>query len=169
MTGHHRSLRKLVTALRNLTGGTTSKYSSEERRPWLANFFCEALAVAFLCLELMILTHRGIRYHANQWKKHIIGGSILVMIRMGLIIFIASLGTYVQDPDTLALIGLAVILAQVLTRIAGDMAFPHSNAHEDAESDEDSEDESRPNVTHARAEHTNNDKNVDKKHGEHEP
>ena len=82
-------------------------------------------------------------------------GVMFAAIRVGLIAFIASLSQYVQNPELLSIIGCITIIAQVLTRLLGDLVYPKAKVctegqdHEDNEID--SEDEHWPNITHAAA------------------
>ena len=152
-------------ALRHLAGGGGgTKYTAEERQQRVANFFCGSMAIAWICLDWMCLTHQGIRRNVERCevkcrltsaKRVSKLGVMFAAIRVGLIAFIASLSQYVQNPELLSIIGMIVIIAQVLTRLLGDLVYPKAKVctegqdHEDNEID--SEDEHWPNITHAAA------------------
>lgn len=163
-------LRRLVAFLkeyaRNLAGGEGStNLPTDERQERVANFFCGSMVITFVCLDAMILTHQGVKTNAKrcqcqQTKKISKIGIFLASIRVGIIIFVATLSQYVQKPELVASIGMVSIVVQVFTRILGDLVYPkaiHVSTGDDKESDGESESERWPNVTHARAEAPIND------------
>lgn len=168
-------------ALRHLAGGGESKYTTEERQQRVANFFCGSMAIAWVCLDLMILTHKGIKTNMKRCevecrltsaKRVSKGGVVFAAVRVGLVAFIASLSQYVQDPEMLAIIGMIGIILQVLTRLLGDLVYPEgkkcNNGQGHGDDEQDSEDEHWPNITHARAKPagTSSDKKLkDEEHG----
>lgn len=169
-------LRRLIqllrdSAMRHLAGGGGPKYSTDERQQRVANIFCGSLAIAWVCLDLMILTHQGLRNNVRRCECQITKrvskvGVFFAFIRVGLVAFIASLSQYVQQPELIAIIGMVTIIAQVFTRVFGDMIYPKAkvasagdHGDEDDGSERDSEEDHWPNVTHARAKH------VDEKSG----
>jgi len=151
-------------ALRHLAGGGTPKYTAEERQQRVANFFCGSMAIAWICLDWMCLTHQGIRRNVERCevecqltsaKRVSRLGVMFAAIRVGLIAFIASLSQYVQDPELLSIIGMITIVAQVLTRLLGDLVYGKpkvcTEGHDHDDNENDSEDEHWPNITHAAA------------------
>jgi len=60
---------------------------------------------------------------------------ILVLARVGLIAFAATIFLYVTDPEKLAVIGLFGIFAQVLLRFLGEFIFPLDREEEEAKCD----------------------------------
>ena len=159
------------SAMRRLAGGGGPKYSTDERQQRVANFFCGSLAIAWICLDLMILNHQGLRNNVRRCECQITKrvskvGVFFAFVRVGLVAFIASLSQYVQKPELIAIIGMVTIIAQVFTRVFGDMIYPKAKVasagdHGDEAdgSERDSEEGHWPNVTHARAQH------VDEKNG----
>ena len=162
-------LRRLVAffreyALRNLAGGGGStNFSTDERQERVANFFCGSMVITFVCLDAMILTHQGVKTNAKRCqcqhtKKISKFGIFLASIRVGIIIFIATLSQYVQKPELVASIGMVSIVVQVFTRILGDLVYPKAiHVSTDGHQERDGESERWPNVTHARAEPPAND------------
>jgi hypothetical protein len=86
-------------------------------------------------------------------------GVALILARVGLIVFIATLRGYVTDPLLLAVIGLCGILAQVLLRVISSIVFPDDGVHTEGVDEhgnpivvEDDENENKwPNTTQAQA------------------
>jgi len=164
------------SAMRHLAGEGGPKYSTDERQQRVANFFCGSLAIAWICLDLMILTHQGLRSNVRRCECQITKkisklGVLFAFIRVGLVAFIASLSQYVKNPELIAIIGMVAIIAQVFMRVLGDMIYPKAkvasagDGHGDGDGDgddgseSDSEEDRWPNVTRARAEHVDG-KNV---------
>jgi hypothetical protein len=153
---------------RSLAGGSgASKYDPEDRRQRTAYLFCFSLATIWICLDGMTLFHLGInnsrmRCKCERSKVLNIKGIILVVLRVGMIVFMATLGIYETDTQNLAIIGLFCVLLQLFLRKLGtkflsaaqihsvDGAVPKENALGSAYQS-DSEDFKWPNVTHAEA------------------
>lgn len=176
-------LRKLLqvlrdSAMRHLAGGGGPKYSTDERQQRVANFFCGSVAIAWICLDLMILTHQGLRNNVHRCECQITKklsklGVLFAIIRAGLIAFIASLSQYVQKPELIAIIGMVTIVAQVFTRVLGDLVYPkakvgadHGHGDEADGSENDSEEDRWPNVTRARAKPVDRKEDADEERGE---
>ena len=177
-------LRKLLqvlrdSAMRHLAGGGGPKYSTDERQQRVANFFCGSMAIAWVSLDLMILTHQGLRNNVHRCECQITKkisklGVLFAIIRAGLIAFIASLSQYVQKPELIAIIGMVAIIVQVSTRVLGDLIYPKAKVAADhghgAEAgsgrDNESEEDRWPNVTHARAKHVDQKGDTDEERGE---
>lgn len=177
-------LRKLLqvlrdSAMRHLAGGGGPKYSTDERQQRVANFFCGSMAIAWICLDLMILTHQGLRNNVHRCECQITKkisklGVLFAIIRAGLIAFIASLSQYVQKPELIAIIGMVAIIVQVSTRVLGDLVYPKAKVAADhghgdeagGGSENDREEDRWPNVTHARAKHFDRKGDTDEERGE---
>jgi len=146
-------------AIRNLAGaggGKASQFTTDERKQRVADFFCGSLAIAWICLDLIILTHQGIRNNANRCKlqrtkKISIIGISLAFVRVSLIAFMASLSQYVTEPQSVAIIATCAIIAQVITRFLGDLIYPKAKCAPGDGHEDDEEEEKWPNVTDARA------------------
>lgn len=78
-----------------------------------------------------MLMHKGLHYngrrllHETTDKVRILA-VLLVLARVGLLAFIATLWLYVTDPHFLAAIGMCCIFMQVLLRAVGNVVFPHT-------------------------------------------
>lgn len=160
--GDHRLLHRSGLHLdvqRVLAGSDAlSEYGTEDRQQRVANFFCASLAVVWFTSDMMILAHKGLKDNAGRCRCKVTGkvsfiSVLFVLLRTGLLVFIATLSLYVNDPEQLSLIGLAGIVAQVSLRAAGDVFFPKDQVHASDvnQPEEDSEDEKWPNVTHPRS------------------
>ena len=108
-----------------------------DRRQAIAHFFCGSMAIVWFCSDLMITIHRGLkdnlgrcRFEQEGSTKKVLG-LCLVLIRVGLIAFIATLSQYVTEPDFLAFIGLMGILTQVALRYIGSIIFDEHDDDDD--------------------------------------
>lgn len=113
---------------RFLAGGDAPDFPLDERRQRIADFFCISMAIVWLCLDLMILTHLGVEDNIGRCKCQRTGSfryisAVLVLARIAMIGFIATLSRYVTQPETLAFVGLLGILVQVSLRVAGTTIF----------------------------------------------
>jgi hypothetical protein len=137
-TSDRRMLFPLAFA-RILAGAETPDFPYEERRQRVADFFCGSLALVWFCSDAMILTHRGLKDNLGRCRWDQIGSRkyiamALALIRIGMIIFIATLSQYATEPELLCFIGMVGILAQVLLRVVGTSIFDEEERHEDFES-----------------------------------
>jgi xanthosine utilization system XapX-like protein len=137
-TSDHRMLFSHAFA-RFLAGAEAPDFPSEERRQRVADFFCGSLALVWFCSDGMILTHRGLKDNLGRCRWDEIGSRkyiamLLALIRVGMIVFIATLSQYATKPDVLAFIGLVGILVQVMLRVVGSSIFDEEESHEDFES-----------------------------------
>lgn len=155
--------RMLHSLHRMLAGGDNSGLSTEDRQQRVANIFCISMAVVFLCSDLLMIVHQGLkdsmgRCVCEETHKTKTLGITLVLVRGGIIAFMATLSRYVTDPTALSLIGLAGIVAEVALRFVGTLVFPDDRVHAKVDSQgldvpqDDVEDRKWPNVTHAVAE-----------------
>lgn len=117
------------------SGGGESKYSLEDRRKRISIFFCIGLAMVFICLDLMSLTHRGIkgsmeRCHCADNKLRVKGILLVVVLRLVGILYIGTACLYLTEPESVALAGFASIILQVLIRWMGTKYFPSSEKDE---------------------------------------
>lgn len=128
-----------------------------------AHLFGGTLAVIFFSLDVMTLLHLG----KEQCQKRLKGrknfkGMAVVAIRIGLIVFTATLSQWLTEPTDLAVVGLFCVLAQLSMRKFGSMYLSHKQIRAVAgpggekqvviASDDETGDAQWPNVTHARAE-----------------
>jgi hypothetical protein len=157
--------RMLFDVPRGLAGGDSSalEYDTADRQQRIANFFCGCLAVVWLCIDVMLIVHRGLKDNIGRCKcKHThktkLVGVVLILLRVGLIAFIATLSLYVTDPLLLPVIGLCGIFAQLVLRAISNVVFPDDRVHSEVDDHgkhvivEDDEDENKwPNTTQAQA------------------
>ncbi|GKY93844.1 hypothetical protein MPSEU_000351300 [Mayamaea pseudoterrestris] len=104
-----------------------SSLPTEVRQQNIANLFSGSMACVWLCQDIMLLAHKGL--HANYHRgvecsiaKRAISVSF-VLVRVGLIVFFATLSQYETDPARLAAIGCAGVVMQFLSRAVGTMVF----------------------------------------------
>lgn len=151
---------------------TNTPYDPQEIRRRAANMFAGSLAIIFFCLDMMTLLHLGIeqskeRCICAQFKQRNTKGIFLVLFRIGLIAFTATLGLWDTESVDLSATGLALVLIQLWTRKLGGKYLSQerakemqgAGAHHDHHSaghgmtaEEPSGEASWPNVTQARAE-----------------
>ena len=140
----------------------------------IAHLFCGAMAMVFFCLDVTVLAHVGLQKEMGKCTRQgatcrISGqekaiynykGIALVVFRCAITLFLATLSMWVSEPRTLAEIGLAAVICQLVNRFLGDVFFPdeqhyggHHHHHEgvDDEDDEYNEEYKWPNVTHAQS------------------
>jgi hypothetical protein len=151
-SSNHRALFSALT--RFLAAAEEPKFGLEERRQRVAHFFCISMALVWFCSDAMILIHRGLKDNLGRCRCSQSGGLryiavALFFIRVGMIVFIATLSQYVTDPELLAFIGLVGIIVQVLLRVVGTSFFGHE--YDDGEDDGESS-HMWPNVTRPQVE-----------------
>jgi hypothetical protein len=119
---------------RRLAGGSDPPIANDiDRRQRIAHFFCISLALVWLCLDVMMLAHKGVQFNLDRCKSCEVHQNrtkyafIMGIFRVGLIVFIASASQYLTDPSLLALVGLMGIIIQVLLRVAGSFFFNESD------------------------------------------
>lgn len=94
----------------------------------VATLFCISLTIVLLSMEVMMATHKGVKkfyqvlfhemeaMHLSKLNRPLL---IIVVWKVILIVFIATLHLYVTESVHIALIGLIVILLMCFTRFAG--------------------------------------------------
>lgn len=127
-----------VRALRSLAEGSLGDFDESTRRQQIAYFFCFSLGVVWVCSDLMMIMHKGLYYNWKRLRHEITDevrkiAVILVLVRVGLVAFIATLWLYLTDPHHLAAIGMCCIIVQMLLRAIGDIVFPHESLDEDGD------------------------------------
>jgi hypothetical protein len=158
---------------RFLAGSGGGGLSTEERQQAAANVFSASMALVFICLDVMLLFHRGLKTSIGRCqcvhsKTKNYRGIILTVARIALILFFATLSQYENnDPQQLAILGLAGVVAQLIIRQLGSVFFVEHEKEEAAAEKHDGEltkckidmEETKwPNVTHAAAEHAHKEK-----------
>lgn len=94
----------------------------------IATVFSISMALTFFFLDALVLFHRGLKENYNRCvckrtKKMNVKGMILVVARVLLIVFFATLSQYVTDPSKLAMFGLLGVVAQLSCRNLGFLFF----------------------------------------------
>jgi hypothetical protein len=122
--------RLLTSPLSRLLAGSdeSSAFEVDERRQHIADFFCISMAIVWLCSDLMIINHRGLTDNLGRCRFTHTGflkfaSIFLVTLRLGMVIFIATLSQYVTQPSVLAGVGLAGIVGQICLRVVGSSLF----------------------------------------------
>ncbi|KAG7349475.1 bacterial low temperature requirement A protein LtrA [Nitzschia inconspicua] len=147
----------------------------EERKENTAYLYCGAMAIVFFCMDTIVLCHVGLRKEVSRCqfkdavctvtgkrsKNYNYKGIVVVTFRCAITIFMATLSLWMSDPEYLAEIGLAAVVAQLINRFLGDIFFPddghfgdhhhHQKEGLDDEDDEYDEEYKWPNVTHPQA------------------
>ena len=126
---------------RLLAGGGESaalRFETDDRQQRIAHFFGGSLAVAFVCLDGMSIAHKGVNENLSRCKckqTHTVRPAIIIMIicRIALVAFFATLSQYCTDPSSLATLGLVGIACQLLTRVVGSFIFPPDEAEQEDE------------------------------------
>ena len=139
-------------------GGGSSYYDPEDRQQRIAHLFCWSLTTIWFCLDAMTLLHLGIksshdRCQCEHTKAFNVKGIFLLVCRVGLLVFMATLSQYETDPENLALLGLMGVVLQLAFRKLGTMYLSAEQVHalEKAGKTTDPESSKWPNVTHAQA------------------
>ena len=128
-SGHRRMLLVDVAGeFRRFLAGDNSaalRLTAADRQQRIANFFCGSMAAVWFLSDMLILVHRGIKENLQRCKNTPKPKLIkilaipLLLARVGLVVFIATLSQYQTSPSYLAFIGLVGILAQVVLRVVG--------------------------------------------------
>jgi hypothetical protein len=117
----HRNLLSMIIP-RMLAGGESAalRFDTDHRQQLIAHFFCGSLALIWFSLDAMSLAHRGLQNSREAYRNsgHPYMFPILLAVRVGLLVWCATLSQYVHDPHLLSLLGLFGIFAQVCLRIA---------------------------------------------------
>ena len=104
----------------------------EVRQQHVAHYFCVSMALVWLCLDVMLVAHKGIAFNIkrcsesrgnNSQQSLAIG---MTVIRGSLIVFFGTMGFYITEPTLLSFLGLMGIIVQVGLRLGGSAAFDDS-------------------------------------------
>merc|ERR1712157_189664 len=134
-------------------GGELYELSKDERQERIAIVFSMGIAAVWFFRDAMILCHQGLsinlkRCHTEcrtQVKK---GAILVILLRILAYVFSALIFLVVTAPESVALLGFALITAQIVLRVAGQYYFtPHIHIKQDDASESFSEQERWPNVT----------------------
>ena len=114
-------------------GGGALQFDSEDRQQRTAHLFCGSLAAVFLLSDLLIVVHKGFKEHMDKCKRNHTSkaakllGLPLLLVRIGLIAFMASLSQYTTDGTIIAFVGLMCILVELMLRVVGTSLFKEEN------------------------------------------
>lgn len=109
------------------------------RRQNVAHFFCISMATVWLCLDVISLAHRGVRFNLRRCERRRTNGgqkflSIgMALARAALIVVFGTMSLYCTGPTTLAFVGLIGIVVQAGLRVAGTAAFDETDLQESCE------------------------------------
>lgn len=105
----------------------------EVRQQHVAHYFCISMAIVWLCLDVMLVAHKGIAFNVkrcsdsrcNKGQQSLAIG--MVVIRGSLILFFGTMGFYISEPTLLSFLGLLGIIVQIGLRLGGSAAFDDSD------------------------------------------
>lgn len=122
----HRALFPIFN--RFLAAETTAlRFETADRQQRIAHFFSGSLALVFLCLDLMILAHRGVKPNMDRlkkgWKIKILV-ALLVALRLAIIVFVGTVSQYITDPAQLAGMGVGCVFLQLACRVLLNFVIP---------------------------------------------
>jgi hypothetical protein len=135
------------------SSGADGRFTLEDRRQKIAHLFCASMAIIWFCSDVMTLAHRGLKDNLGRCRIGTSGALryasvTFFLVRVGLIVFIATLSQYVTEPDVLAVLGLLGILCQVALRFVGSFIFEEQFTHDDGSNEFD---DVWPNITKPQA------------------
>ena len=122
---------------RLLAGGDDDGGDMERERSAL--LFCVSLAVIFLCLDGMTVLHIGLDDISSRLRSHgkrNVKGITVLVLRLAIIPFTATLSVWETDPGRLSMIALLCVLAQLVLRKFGNMFLSPQVEPEPAAGDE---------------------------------
>lgn len=121
---------------RFLAGGTSAglRFAPADRKRRVAILFSGSLAIVWFCLDVFVICHRGIKEQLNrvntECPKYRWVVIVMILARILLIAFAATVFLYETQPETLALIGLCGQIAQLILRGVGELLFPVTEEEE---------------------------------------
>ena len=110
-------LRHLVTLMSRNLAGTEDTIGRKQRT---ANMFCISMTIVWICLEGMWMCHSGKKYFSFLKHKQ---GIFVGFLRLSLVILMATISQYTIEPERVALIGLALLGAEVATNVWADYCW----------------------------------------------
>jgi uncharacterized membrane protein YeiB len=131
---NHRLLYPTMAA-RWLAAGESAalRLDKEDRRQRIAHLFSGSLALVWFCLDVVTWAHSNFEVlpRASQGRKARVAAIVLVVLRVALIGWIATVSQYETDPDVLSIMGLAGILAHLGSRALVNYLLPSGQEGED--------------------------------------
>ena len=111
------------------SGGGALLYDPEDRQQRSAHLFCGSLAAVFLLSDLLIIVHKGMKEHMDKCKNNQrskaakLLGLPLLLVRIAVIVFMATLSQYATDGSLISFVGLVCILVELMLRVVGTALF----------------------------------------------
>ena len=113
----------------------------DEKKKMVANLFSWAMALAFLCMDIMQFAHVGIKKNVESCKiygacprtgekkmRYNIKGLFFVTLpRVAITVFVVTLSLWETSPKTLAALGFVAVTSQLITRFLGKVWFPETD------------------------------------------
>lgn len=126
----------MVDGGHRLLAGGDDRTSERERS---AHLFCGSLAIIFACMDGSVVLHIGLeeisnRLHTNGKRNP--ASIIVLLLRLGVIPFTATLSQWETEPDRLAMIGLLCVLSQLVVRKLGNIFLVHDDVVQPAAANE---------------------------------
>lgn len=119
-------------------GGGALLYEPEDRQQRSAHLFCGSLAAVFLLSDLLIVVHKGIKEHMDKCKNNQrskaakLLGLPLTIVRIAVIVFMATLSQYATDGSLIAFVGLVCIVVELMLRVVGTALFKEETEEDEA-------------------------------------
>ena len=135
-SGDRRFLSPIIERL--LAGGESAalRFDTDDRQERIAHFFSGSLALVFCCLDGISLAHKGMnvtfkRCECQETKQVRVSVLLLLIFRVAVIGFFATLSQYCTDPAVLATLGFVGIFLQLFIRVLGSFLFPIDAAEQE--------------------------------------
>ena len=114
---------------RSLAGASDSGYTdSATQQERSAHLFCGSLSIIFACLDFMTVLHIG--YESADIKNVGVIGVIVLVLRLTVIPFTATVSQWETEPAKLSMIGLLCVLGQLFVRKLGNIFLGKGNSKE---------------------------------------
>lgn len=127
-----RSLFGNVGSSRWLASGESAalRFTSEDRQQRIAHLFAGSLTMVFASMDIIALSHRGLkanmnRYEKTQCKARKKMAILHVALRFLLLAFTATVSQYLTEPNILAIVGMFSVLGQLSLDILARSIFDH--------------------------------------------
>jgi hypothetical protein len=105
-------------------GGSLTQQEFDDMEQSAAHLFSIALSIIFFALDGMSFMTVGLqgcksRVHCSKSLQYNIKGLLLILFRVGLLVFCATLSQWETDPQVLAVAGLGITIGQIIARKFG--------------------------------------------------
>lgn len=122
-------------------GGGALLYEPKDRQQRSAHLFCGSLAAVFLLSDLLIIVHKGMKEHMDKCKNNQrskaakLLGLPLLLVRIAVIGFMATLSQYATDGSLISFVGLVCILIELMLRVVGTALFKEETEEDEVYQD----------------------------------